>query len=331
MAGYGKICTILLSQNRIRRDYEGFLVEAVGSDEEKEAFFREYRLKKQLVTVLAKNLNYGQVFQEHLSDGKILEALKVGLEHIPNDSTIPSHEVIMLLHYREFGKLLRILLGTSAGEKYTNTPLPQPVLPSSVSQALSDWDSFSACVRGNLSSLGNVLDHLGEGLYYDILCVAVSLVRISYIWRLTGCQITFHWLNLGLFEHMKTITNLCYIIHALRKTVDLWASIRWGQELPLPIAVVFGAFRHNGKPEISLLEYSPLQSEKSLREQVKVTLRTREKLLVQMIGLYDKLDDVAKGFWMPQNKKMCARHYRRGRFLVSHTQLPAANCNQRAL
>jgi len=189
MAGYGKICTILLSQNRIRRDYEGFLVEAVGSDEEKEAFFREYRLKEQLVTVLAKNLNYGQVFQEHLSDGKIFEALKVGLEHIQNDSTIPSHEVIMLLHYREFGKVLRILLATSAGEKYTNTPHQQLVLPSSVSQALSDWDLLSACVRGNSSCLGNVLDYLGEGLHYDILCVAVSLVCISYIWRLNDVRL----------------------------------------------------------------------------------------------------------------------------------------------
>jgi len=130
---------------------------------------------------------------------------------------------------------------------------------------------------------------------------------------------------------VKTVSNLRYIVHALRKTVGLWASIRGDQALPLPIAVVFGAFRHSGKPEISLLEYSPLRSEMSPHEQVTITLRIRDRLLVQMIGLYDKLDDVAKGFWMPQNKKLCTKHYHRGRFMVPHTQLPTANCTQRAL
>jgi hypothetical protein len=129
---------------------------------------------------------------------------------------------------------------------------------------------------------------------------------------------------------VKTITNLRYIVHALRKTVGFWASIQDDQELPLPIAIVLGAFRHSENPEISVLEYSPLRSV-SLREQVKVTLRTREKLLVQMIGLYDKLDEVARDFWGPQKKKLCAKHYRYGTFSVVLTQFSDANRNLRAL
>jgi hypothetical protein len=181
MVGYGKICTILLSQNRISRDYEKFLVEAVGSDEEKEVFFREYRLKEQLATVLVKKLDYGQLFQELLSDGKIPEALAVGLEHIQNIPTIPQHEVIMLLHYVEFGKLLKILLGISAGEKDINNPPLLSALPSTVSQALLKWTSISANVRNNPRRLRNVFADLDEGLHYDILCVAVSSTSISYI------------------------------------------------------------------------------------------------------------------------------------------------------
>ncbi|KAF8535500.1 hypothetical protein BDD12DRAFT_892638 [Trichophaea hybrida] len=295
MAGYGKICTILLSQNRIRRDHEEFLVEAVGSDEEKEVFFREYRLKEQLATVLVKKDDYGQLFQELLSDGKILEALDVGLEHIQTDPTIPSHEVIMLLHYREFEKLSDILFAISADEINTNTPHQLLALPSSVSQALEEWTSFSEKVRRNSACLTNVFADLGEGLrlHYDILCILI----------------TFHWLELKLFERVKSITDLRYIVHALRKTVSLWALIRDNQEIPLPIAVVFGAFRHNQKPKVLLLDYSPLPSE---YEQAKVVLHTREMLLVQMIGLYDKLDEVARDFWQPQRTKLCSRHYRYG-------------------
>ncbi|KAF8250004.1 hypothetical protein K440DRAFT_659974 [Wilcoxina mikolae CBS 423.85] len=318
MAGYGKICTILLSQNRIRRDHEEFLVEAVGSDEEKEAFFREYRLKEQLATVLVKKLDYGQLFQELLSDGKILEALDVGLEHIQTDPTIPSHEVIMLLHYREFEKLSDILFATSAGETNTNNTRHQPsALPSSVSQALDEWTSFLEKVQRNSTCLGDVFTDLGDGLrlHYDILCVAIA----------------FHWLKLDLFGRVKSITDLRYIVHALRKTVSLWASIKDDQELPLPIAVVFGAFRHSQKLEISLLDYSPLPSE---HEQAKVSLYTREMLLVQMIGLYDKLDEVGMEFWVPQNHKLCARHYKHGCWELEscdrrHQQLNRDECKTR--
>ncbi|KAA8911747.1 P-loop containing nucleoside triphosphate hydrolase protein [Sphaerosporella brunnea] len=170
IASYIKLCTILITQGRISSDFQPLIIDALGSDDEKEEFFRKFKLTKQLVTVLKSKLQYGKAFQELLFDGKLKDALRLGLEHIEEDASIPAQEVVKLVHYMEFQKMIEYLPGRAMEWPQISCHLSK--LPESLSHALSEWDSLRVSLIGNC--LRDVLSRLKDGFYKDLLSVAVG-------------------------------------------------------------------------------------------------------------------------------------------------------------
>ena len=179
MAAYSKLCTILLSQGRIKEEHQEFVVDSLGSDQEKEEFLRKFRLGKQLVKVLVKKRDYREAFQEYISDGRISEALELGLEHFHDYSSVESKDLLLPLHFTEFERLLETLGRTPGGDKQSRPYDSLPGLPLRISSELSEW----ASIRGQLrtSNIWDVFLSLPEGLHKDVLAILVGRLSSGYI------------------------------------------------------------------------------------------------------------------------------------------------------
>lgn len=125
--------------------------------------------------VLVKKRNYGEAFRELVSDGRIEDALELGLEHIYDDPGVPSQELIPLLHYKEFQQFLASLRGTLDDEKQFRTLSQLPVLPADIFYELEEWASLSSMIQG--SNIRDMISGLEEGFHQDLLSVAVGIIN----------------------------------------------------------------------------------------------------------------------------------------------------------
>ncbi|KAF8533500.1 hypothetical protein BDD12DRAFT_898763 [Trichophaea hybrida] len=292
LAAYSKLCTILLTQGRISPDLQEFVIDSLGSDTEKEEFLRKFHLGKHLVKVLVKNRNYGEAFRELVSDGRIADALELGLEHVNDDLRVPSQELIRLLHYMEFKRLLGSLLGTLEDGKHPQISSQSLVFPADISCALGNWASLSSTIQE--SNLRDVFSGLQSGLHRDILSVAIAV----------------HWPDLAaLLEGMRVLVDLRPIVQVLNRVVSILGSTQdEDQELPLAVSIVMGAFPIHNTPETWLLDYSPVCDGKKARyTSGEVAMRCKSKLIEQMIALYIRLDDVGRLLWLPRGGDICPR------------------------
>ena len=171
LAAYSKLCTILLSQGRIRADFQDDVIDWLGSDDEKEEFLRKFRIGNQLVKVLVKKCNYGEAFSEMIADGKMEEAFQFGLQHMRQDSKIAPKEIIHLLQYVAFKYLLKILPGTVD----KGSP-PWPVdlsllVPAEVLYAIGEWNSLF--LKLQKQSLKEIVSDLESGFRRDLVSITV--------------------------------------------------------------------------------------------------------------------------------------------------------------
>ncbi|KAF8544382.1 hypothetical protein BDD12DRAFT_801307 [Trichophaea hybrida] len=290
-AAYGKLCAILLSQGRISTHLQELIIDLLGNDSEKEDFFRKCKLTKPLVNMLVEKFEYGKAFRELLLNRNPDEALDLALNHLRDDSSIQPHEVIVLLNYMEYRKLLARLFRLSEFETEARVPNMFTGLPWNVSNAMREWHSLSTSLQTR--NLGDVFSELKDGFHKDLLAITIAL----------------HWRTLELVEHTQSINDLRPIVHALNRAVGIWSSVRLDdQELPLELAVAVGAFALHGRADILLLDYTPFPEDKSFVKWIDVTSRTRAGLLLQMIPLYDKLHEIARPLWLTQAKGLCARY-----------------------
>ena len=171
LAAYSKLCTILLSQERIRADYQDFVIDCLGSDDEKEEFLRKFRIGNQLVKLLVKKCRYGEAFSEMIANGRMEEAFQFGLQKMPEDSKIAPKEVINLLHYVAFGHLLKILPGTVEKDSRpwpVNLSLP---VPAEVLDAIGEWNSLFLKLQKH--SLKEIVSDLRSSLHRDLVSITV--------------------------------------------------------------------------------------------------------------------------------------------------------------
>ena len=171
LAAYSKLCTILLSQGRIRADFQDFVIDCLGSDDEKEEFLRKFRIGNQLVKVLVKKRNHGEAFGKMIANGRVEEAFQFGLEHMREDSKIEPKEVINLLHYVGFKHLLKIFPGT-----VDKGSLPWPgdlslLVPAEVLCAVGEWNSLFLKLQKH--SLKEIVSDLESGLHRDLVSITV--------------------------------------------------------------------------------------------------------------------------------------------------------------
>jgi hypothetical protein len=170
-AAYGKLCAILLSQGRISTHLQELIIDLLGNDSEKEDFFRKCKLTKPLVNMLVEKFEYGKAFRELLLNRNPDEALDLALNHLRDDSSIQPHEVIVLLNYMEYRKLLARLFRLSEFETEARVPNMFTGLPWNVSNAMREWHSLSTSLQAR--NLGDVFSELKDGFHKDLLAITV--------------------------------------------------------------------------------------------------------------------------------------------------------------
>jgi hypothetical protein len=173
-AAYGKLCAILLSQGRIDTCLQELIIDLLGNDNEKEDFFRKCKLTKPLVDLLVEKFEYGKAFRELLLNHHPEEALDLALNHLQDDSSIQQHEVIVLLHYMEYRKLLARLFRLSEFEAEARIPDQFSALPRNVLNAVREWHSLSTNIWTR--RLEDVFSELKDGFHKDLLSLTVRLV-----------------------------------------------------------------------------------------------------------------------------------------------------------
>ena len=120
-----------------------------------------------------------------------------------------------------------------------------------------------------------------------------------------------HWASqANLFRGIRNLQDLSPIVDALNESVAVLGSIpHKNQHFPLSLSIAMGAFAIRDSPEMWLMDYCPI-SVKGLRERAEeVTTRCRNLLLERMIGLFTKVEDVARNLWLRQNRELCSRKF----------------------
>ena len=323
VAAYSKLCTILLAQGRIKEEHQEFVIDSLGTDQEKEEFLRKFGLGKQLVKVLVKTRNYGVAFSENILDGRVADALELGLKHLHEDSSIESR-VMLPLRFIEFERLLETLRRTPDEDKQSRPYDKLSTLPRNISDALLQWASLRQKLR--TSTLWDVFSGLSDGLHKDILAILVRLLIVRWFVQLLTCyfQMVVNWRELNLLDGCEglALTELRGVVQALRRTVSLWGSSR-GESQELSIAVVMGAFPIPDKQEMWLLQYSPIHegtSGPSPRKAEELAADIQHELLMRMLDLFLDLEQVARTIWQPCSGDLCTKHIVYGLFssTVSH-------------
>ena len=179
LAAYSKLCTILLSQGRIKTELQDFVIDWLGSDDEKEEFLRKFRIGHQLVKILVKKCKYGEAFSEMIVNGRMEEAFHFGLQHMREDSKIAPKEIINLLHYVAFGHLLKILPGTvEKGSPPWPVNLSFPV-PAEVFDAIGEWNSLFLKLQKH--NLKEIVSDLECGLHRDLVTITVLTQTLIFL------------------------------------------------------------------------------------------------------------------------------------------------------
>ena len=200
LAAYSKLCTVLLSQGRIRAEFQDFVIDCLGSDDEKEEFLRKFRIDKQLVKVLVKKCNYGEAFSEMIADGRMEEAFQFGLQHMRQDSKIAPKEVINLLHYVGFKHLLKILPGT-VDKGRPPWPVDLSLLvPAEVLYAIGEWNSLFLQLQKH--SLKEIVSDLESGFRRDLVSITVRTQIPIFIGAFPLANIRQRLLSIGLHRRI---------------------------------------------------------------------------------------------------------------------------------
>ena len=98
-------------------------------------------------------------------------------------------------------------------------------------------------------------------------------------------------------------------MEALNGSVAVLGLVRPGdRSIPLPLSIVVGAFATRDSSEMWLMGYCPILGMNARESAEKVVTRSRNLLFERMIGLFTRVEDVARNLWMPQSKDLCSKH-----------------------
>ena len=76
---YSRLCNILLKQGRVPADLRTMTIDLLGSDEDKEAFFREFEMTDQLGSFYESKKRYSDLYSLSLLTGDLCTALQLAI------------------------------------------------------------------------------------------------------------------------------------------------------------------------------------------------------------------------------------------------------------
>jgi tetratricopeptide (TPR) repeat protein len=289
-ASYGKLCALLVAQGRIKQEMQEHIVDLMGSDREKEEFFRKCKLSAPLVAMLKKRGEFGAAFQELIHDGKPLDALELGLDHVGLDPTINQQEIVKLINYIEYRRMFKHhFCDLDPGKNNLKPVQKYMALPPKIYKALHSWQTLFTDIEQR--GLQKVFQELPNG----------SMVK-----GILSCAIAIHGEKRIAIE---TIRGSRFVRDALVIAANIWNSVRTDdQEIPLPLAIVVGAYQVSQSNEVLLMGYTPISTEnidKKRSKWIDVTPKAISKLLEGMLGVYLKLHDVLYPLWKSESRPLC--------------------------
>lgn len=74
---YSRLCNLLLKQGRVSPDHRALSIELLGTNEEKEQFFKEFEMADQLAELYQSQGRTAELFQLLIEDGQLGPALEV--------------------------------------------------------------------------------------------------------------------------------------------------------------------------------------------------------------------------------------------------------------
>jgi tetratricopeptide (TPR) repeat protein len=288
-ASYGKLCAILVAQGRIKQEMQEHIVDLMGTEREKEEFYRKFKMSTPLVALLKKKAEFGAAVQELIYDGKPVDALELGLDHVGEDPTINQQEIVKLINYIEYRRLLRLCFqlvpdknNVKPVEKYTRLPLQ-------IYDTLHSWQTLFTDIQQR--TLRKVFKELPNG----------SMVK-----DILSCTIAIHGDKRIAIE---TIRESQFAMDALVVATNIWNSVRTDdQELPLPLAIVVGAYQLSQSNEVLLLDYTPISTEnleKKHSKWIDITPKVLSGLLERMLPFYLRLDETLSPLWKSEARPSC--------------------------
>ncbi|KAI5810335.1 hypothetical protein BZA77DRAFT_172956 [Pyronema omphalodes] len=291
-ASYGKLCAILVAQGRIKQDMQEHIIEFMGTEREKEEFYRKFKMSRPLVALLKKKAEFGAAVQELIDDGKPVDALELGLNNVAEDPTINQQELIKLINYVEYRKLLRLLFRLSLDENKIKPVKEYLGLPLKIYDALHSWQMLFNSIKDR--TLRKVFMELPNGsILKDILSCTIAMHGDQKI-------------------PIETIRGSQFVMDALVVTVNIWNSVRNDdQELPLPLAIVVGAYQLFQSNEVLLFDYTPISAENVENKHSKwidVTPKALSQLLERMLPLYLRLEVTLSPLWKSEARPLCQNY-----------------------
>ncbi|GAD91519.1 hypothetical protein PVAR5_0091 [Paecilomyces variotii No. 5] len=166
---HSRLCNILLKQGRVSKDLQKQTIHMLGSNAEKESFFKEFEMIYELRDLYKSQHRYKELYHLCIGDGDLVSALEIV---ITQDlwGVVDQTEVETAFHYLEAGELC--LEKANGEETNTNSQIWGMIGGTPLAEIASEWDRAISLI----GSIGDVdcafdLSSITDTLIQDFVCL----------------------------------------------------------------------------------------------------------------------------------------------------------------
>lgn len=176
---YSRLCNILLKQGRISPKLRAKTIDLLGSDVDKEEFFREFELFDNLRALYLSEGRYNDLFNVCVLTGDLASALDVAISY-DLGYTVEEKSVETVFHYVMAETVYARRGSTETGTKQRDELL-KPYKPPYLTRLASQWKmAFEVIDRFEGEQEPFDISSLEDGRVKDFLCLFVSVYHYLY-------------------------------------------------------------------------------------------------------------------------------------------------------
>ncbi|KAL1999926.1 hypothetical protein VTN02DRAFT_3799 [Thermoascus thermophilus] len=239
---YSRLCNILLKQGRVSVELRAKTVNLLGSDTEKESFFREFDMVDQLVDLYRSKRRYQEIYYIYLEHGQLSMALDIVMTH-NLFAVIPTHELETVFHYIQVGDIFsrRIIQRVAGIQQISDLRTTFGSTP--LADVASQWERAHR-IFTSIDNPEEVIEisALDDGIIKDFICLfIISFEKHSILDRSRMAYLPFDVLvwatqvvqrvSAGDIPTLDSLSLVCGVFDMVRtvKTVTLpWSVLKLG-------------------------------------------------------------------------------------------------------
>ena len=181
---YSRTCNLLLKQGRVPSHLRALCIDLLGSDDEREAFFKDFNMKEDLLEFYRSKKRYHEVYHLLLESEQLRSALEVAVTYA-SQCAVPEHDLERLFHFVHVESFTQSA-GSGIGFKDVPDLFDTIPTPSSLADAAGQWRHALYLVTNIVhDSVFPDLGRIKNSAIKDFLCLFVSL-HLSSIVRFVG-------------------------------------------------------------------------------------------------------------------------------------------------